>query len=255
MKVNQIIGEHKKGVRAMKYAKKTKSTVPVYGPEANDAKLKPVKPVGTVKEDNVSATIKAIDDKHAEIETPMGVMNLDRTKPEGAAALMVNPETKEPILDLTPDVNAAPQQGEANPLSTGAKLTVKTDEAGNDIGGDATDDYINDVTDHDFEQSQGVEQPAEEGMLDAIMGPSSNPQIDQLKAMLADPKYASNPAFKAQLEKRLKIAQDRHDLGKGMAADKSGQPAKVLPPDQYTGDLREADNALLNKMLTIAGLR
>ena len=255
MKINQIIGEHKKGVRAMKYAKKTKSTIPVYGPEANNGKLKPVKPIGTIKEDNISATIKAIDDKHAEIETPMGTMNLDRTKPEGAAALMVNPETKEPTLDLTPDVNAAPQQGEANPLATGAKVTVKTDEAGNDIGGDPTDKYINAVTDHDFERAQGVEQPAEEGMLDALMGPSSNPHIDQLKAMLADPKYSSNPAFKAQLEKRLKIAQDRHDLGSGMAADKTGQPVKVLPPDQYNGQLREADDALLNQMLTIARLR
>jgi hypothetical protein len=50
MKVIQIVSEHKKGVRAMKYTKKTKSTVPVYGPEANDAKLKPVKPTGAVKE-------------------------------------------------------------------------------------------------------------------------------------------------------------------------------------------------------------
>jgi len=47
MKVNQIVSEHKKGVRAMKYTKKTKGTVPVYGPDSTDAKLKPVKPVGT----------------------------------------------------------------------------------------------------------------------------------------------------------------------------------------------------------------
>lgn len=50
MKVNQIVSEHKKGVRAMKYTKKTKSTVPVYGPDAKTAKLKPIKPVGTVNE-------------------------------------------------------------------------------------------------------------------------------------------------------------------------------------------------------------
>jgi hypothetical protein len=47
MKVNQIVSEHKKGVRAMKYTSKTKGTVPVYGPDRKDAKLKPVKPVGT----------------------------------------------------------------------------------------------------------------------------------------------------------------------------------------------------------------
>jgi hypothetical protein len=53
MKIKQIV-EHKKGVRAMKYTKKTKSTVPVYGPDANNAKLKPVKPTGTVSESEVT---------------------------------------------------------------------------------------------------------------------------------------------------------------------------------------------------------
>lgn len=53
MKIKQIV-EHKKGVRAMKYTKKTKSTVPVYGPDANNAKLKPVKPTGTISEAEVT---------------------------------------------------------------------------------------------------------------------------------------------------------------------------------------------------------
>jgi hypothetical protein len=60
MKVKQIVSEHKKGVRAMKYGKKTKGTVPVYGPESKDAKLKPVKPVGTVQEDATNVQIKPI---------------------------------------------------------------------------------------------------------------------------------------------------------------------------------------------------
>lgn len=78
----------------------------------------------------MDATIKTIDDKRAEVDTPMGAITIDRTKPEGAAALMVNPETNEPMLDLTPDVAGAPQQGgEQNPLAAGAKLTVKTDES------------------------------------------------------------------------------------------------------------------------------
>ena len=54
MKINQIVTEHKKGVKAMKYTKKTKSTVPLYGPDKQEAKLtpvKPIKPVKTVSED------------------------------------------------------------------------------------------------------------------------------------------------------------------------------------------------------------
>ena len=76
---------------------------------------------------------------------------------------------------------------------------------------------------------------------EGIFDPETNPQIDQLKAMLADPKYANNPQWKAQLEKRLKKAQDRQDILGTMAADKTGQPIKVLPPDQYKGTLDEGD--------------
>jgi hypothetical protein len=80
-----------------------------------------------------------------------------------------------------------------------------------------------------------------EGILGDIFGSGTNDQIEQLKAMLANPKYANNPQWKAQLQKRLKIAQDRQDLDYGMAVDKRGEPIKVLPPDQYKGNLDEGD--------------
>jgi hypothetical protein len=81
----------------------------------------------------------------------------------------------------------------------------------------------------------------DEGILGDIFGSGTNDQIEQLKAMLANPKYNTNPQWKAQLEKRLKIAQDRQDLDHGMAVDKRGEPIKVLPPDQYKGNLDEGD--------------
>ena len=84
-------------------------------------------------------------------------------------------------------------------------------------------------------------QSVDEGVLDDLFGSGTNQQIEQLKALLADPKYASNPQWKAQLQKRLKIAQDRQDLDQGMAVDKRGEPIKVLPPDQYKGTLDEGD--------------
>lgn len=86
MKVNQIVNEHKKGVRAMKYAKKTKSPVPVYGPDANNAKLKPVKPVGTnadLKENDQSVQEEMPGQMIGKVAstTPDGKVNVQ--KPDG----------------------------------------------------------------------------------------------------------------------------------------------------------------------------
>jgi len=59
MKVNQIVGEHKKGFRAKKYASKPKNTIAPKKPE-------PIKPVGTVKpgddvkEDVANVTVKPV---------------------------------------------------------------------------------------------------------------------------------------------------------------------------------------------------
>jgi hypothetical protein len=67
MKVNQIVTEHKKGVRAMKYAKKPKSTVPLYGPGKQEAKLTPVKPVTPVKEDAPIGVVSAVSPDGKEV--------------------------------------------------------------------------------------------------------------------------------------------------------------------------------------------
>jgi hypothetical protein len=256
MKVNQIVSEHKKGVRAMKYTKKTKGTVPVYGPDSTDAKLKPVKPVGT----NEAVEVK-----------PM----------PGASQVSVDGK---PIATTdAATAQAISQAAEKGQFTTTDGTDQATTEAGHEIGGDPTDDFINDIE-------------AEEGIFDT----PSNPQIDALKAMLADPKYASNPAWKSQLEKRLKIAQDRASLDHGQAMGSNGQPKPVLAPDQFSkanpnfkevqspypsrnagtpaaaqaaaqsaepakpvqsavypsrNKVQEADDVLLGKMLAIAGLR
>ena len=133
MKVNQIVNEHKKGVRAMKYTKKAKSPVPVYGPDANNAKLKPVKPTGAVTEGE--AVIKTIDDKHAELNDPTtGVTyNIDRTNPQGAATLQPDKETGAVKFDPTPEPAGAVAAGDKpNPLAAGAKVEIDALESGED---------------------------------------------------------------------------------------------------------------------------
>lgn len=224
MKVKQIVSEHKKGVRAMKYAKKTKGTVPVYGPEVKDAKLKPVKPTGPLGET-------------VEVKPMPGA---SQVSVDGKPIATTDAATAQVISQAAEKGQFSPTDGSTPPTTEGGDEEV--------IGGDPTDQFINDVE-------------TEEGFFDD----PTNPQIEALKAMLADPKYASNPAWKAQLEKRLKIAIDRASLDQGQAMGADGNPKPVLAPDQFSkanpnfketqSAIQEADTALLNKMLTIAGLR
>ena len=150
MKVSQIVSEHKKGVVAKKYTKKTKGAIPVYGPDSKDAKLKPVKPVGTLGE----AVLKAYDGKQATIDDPEHgkTINLDMTKPENAASLKPN-DKGEIEFDATPDMATPGAVNPDSPLKPGAVVAIKADEGG-DIGGDPTDKFIDDVTDHEFEKAQ-----------------------------------------------------------------------------------------------------
>lgn len=96
MKVNQIVSEHKKGVRALKYAKKTKSTVPVYGPESKDAKLKPVKPVGTTVNEEMAGQM---------------VGKVQQVKPDGSV------DIQKPSGDTTTVQATALQPGDNNKLT------------------------------------------------------------------------------------------------------------------------------------------
>jgi hypothetical protein len=257
MKVNQIVSEHKKGVLAKKYTTKTKGAVPVYGPDSKDAKLKPVKPVGT----NEAITVQ-----------PMP--GASQVVSDGKPIATTDAATAQTIAQ-------AAEKGQFNPTDGTEKPVGET---GNEpVGGDPTDDFIQDVT-------------LDDGIFDA----PTNPQIEALKAMLADPRYASNPMAKAQLEKRLKIAQDRASLDQGQAMGAGGAPKPVLDPEAFSkanpnfketqsavypsrnpgtpaadqaaqqdaskpvqsavypsrNKVQEtADDVLLDKMLTIAGLR
>ena len=265
MKVNQIVSEHKKGVLAKKYTTKTKGTVPVYGPDSKDAKLKPVKPVGT----NEAITVQPMPGASQVVSDGKPIATTDAATAQAIAQ--------------------AAEKGQFNPTD-GTDKPVPEAGGGEDdeyadsgyVGGDATDDFVQDIT-----------MDTDEGIFDA----PTNPQIEALKAMLADPRYASNPIAKAQLEKRLKIAQDRASMDQGQAMGASGQPKSVLDPDAFSkanpsfkevqspypsrnetdpakiaanaavrpgtanpgmpsrSKIQEADDILLDKMLTISKLR
>jgi len=58
-------------------------------------------------------------------------------------------------------------------------------------------------------------------------------QLDQLKAMRNNPQHTSTPEHKGQLDKRIKLAQDRKDLDQGEVMGKDSKPIPVLPPADF----------------------
>ena len=287
MKINQIVSEHKKGVRAMKYASKTKGTVPVYGPKASNGKLQPVKPQGPIGE----AVLKAYDGKQATIDDPEHgkTINLDLTKPENSASLKPN-EQGQLEYDPTPDMGTAGAQGadQAGP-KPGTEVTIKADEM---MGGDKTDKYIDAVIDKDFERAQGREvDETSEGPNNtntyAVDTSSGTPMAKSspkpttivpskiwfdLTPEIEDKAYGQGfrkvylshggeimPGLEGgdmKLGSKV-IVSPRHfqqlSRSNSNTPGRSDRPGSINKPP--VDRLREADNVLLDKMLTIAGLR
>jgi hypothetical protein len=141
MKVNQIVSEHKKGVRAMKYTTKTKGTVPVYGPDSKDAKLKPVKPTGTLSEvDTTGTAVKQNPDGSTVYKDATGA-----EKTAAAGEIKTDPATGKPTL-------AVSQLAPGTQINITDKPTQETIDDGEehhhhhtDVGGDATDSWVSDI--------------------------------------------------------------------------------------------------------------
>lgn len=76
MKVNQIIGEHKKGFRAKKYTKKTQHTI---------EPVKPKKPVGPGEEVNETVKVTAVDTSTGNVTYKDDVTGVETTVPKGMA--------------------------------------------------------------------------------------------------------------------------------------------------------------------------
>lgn len=156
MKINQIVGEHKKGVKAKIYNKK--------GPEARKVPKRPPQqtPAGVATAFAETATLgDYIPGKSATIKDPEHgkEYTLDLTKPENMAALHPNDQGE---IEFNPDFDAAggglgaqAQGQEQTPLQPGAPITIKTATQEEDMGGDPGDEFVDDVVDKDFERAQG----------------------------------------------------------------------------------------------------
>lgn len=286
MKVNQIVSEHKKGVRAMKYGKKTKGAVPVYGPDAKDAKLKPVKPVGpstskAVNEDDATMAqgkIVANDGKTITVGLP------DGTQIQKPIANAIGQDAQgNPVFNVatkqTPATMGQAQQNPAQATAAGQQISVNTGapvedvkmgETGEDelaVGGDPTDDYIDDITvgeapDTPYAVSTGPTGPVAKtgGRGDTPIVPSKlwtaiTPEVETTARGQGFRKvtlqYNGKTCFgleggDQQLGSKIIVSPSDYQAIKTMNMQRTpGAPAMM----------EESDRVLLNKMLTIAGLR
>ena len=127
-----------------------------------------------------------------------------------------------------------------------------------DVGGDGTDQFINDVRDAEGEEAMGYgpEQSTEEGFLglgnkSAEEWAKVSTQMAQLLQLRA--KYKGTQ-YEQQIEQRINLLKDRLDLDVGEVAGPNGEPKPVVPPEQFdTKQLKENDE--LSAMLRIAGLK
>ena len=133
-------------------------------------------------------------------------------------------------------------------------------QGNNDVGGDATTNYINQVRDQDFEQAQGHGAEMEEDFKD-LLGLNKTPEewaktSTQMATLLQFQKKYQGTAYADQIAKRIALLKDRLDIAGTEVAGPAGTPKPVVPPEQFnTNELKEADDALLEKMRMIAGLR
>lgn len=132
------------------------------------------------------------------------------------------------------------------------------DSGNHDVGGDGTDQFINDVRAADSEEAMGYgpEQSTEEGFLglgnkSAEEWAKVSTQMAQLLQLRA--KYKGTQ-YEQQIEQRINLLKDRLDLDAGEVAGPDGNPKPVVPPEQFnTNQLKENDE--LSAMLRIAGLK
>ena len=249
----------------MKYTKKTKGTVPVYGPDSTDAKLKPVKPVG--------ASAK-LDEQGVEVKPMPG-------------ASQVSVDGKPIATTDAATAQAISQAAEKGQFTTTTSTDQATTEAGHEIGGDPTDKFIQDVSfDEQFTDKYFVDVSTGKPMIKSGNGltpvqPSKmwqqlTPEIEAkaLSQGFRKIKISSNGQVIFGLEGGGKVIVSPVDYQAmaGMkevqspfpsrnagtpAAAQAAEPAKPVQSAVYPSrnKVQEADDILLGKMLSIAGLR
>ena len=185
-----------------------------------------------VREDNTMYKVikndptTGIDLQHP--DDPHSTLHLD---PEAAKAIAANPDNPNQFT-MNPAIagatGATAPQGPQGPQQ-GAEVEMPATENYGDIGGDPTDSYINDVTDHDFEKN------AHEDFLS--FGNKSPEEwaktSKQMAELLKLQKAYQGTQYQSQIEKRIQILKDRLDMDAGEVGGPGGIPKPVVPPEKF----------------------
>ena len=237
MKINQIVTEHKKGVRAMKYTKKTKSTVPLYGPDKQEAKLtpvKPIKPVKTVSEDAPIGVVSAVspDGKEVTIKKTDG-SELKTTGsavmpgPDGKTAQLA-PQAGAGLKPGTPVTNSGTEGAVSEEGSEGESMTLPLDVV------------MKGVT--DLAQSNKVDISADQLKPMLVLAP--NGEVDAIKTLTKIAGYFQGPEFTGFINDMRKLVawaeQNRPGPTKAAAAGNApynplNKPESKLGTGTYDG--------------------
>lgn len=269
MKVNQIVNEHKKGVRAHIYNKKAttkaQGTVPLYGPDKQEAKMTPYKApkaksvmeADAVAPGTAIGKIEKVDPatKQATIKTPSGeeiTQQLDQTsKVDDQTVAMAAPATNP--QELVGDNVVAKEGGDGAVAQVNTKvnppMVLDNATGGSPLGMTNSGEEISPQlvarsTDWTLKsiQANGKTYPAlYSGTRGYRVGRQAYQEIMSGGVKEVQSPYPSrNPGTPAA------------DAAAQAAAQAPQKHQSVMPSRNA---IQEADNILLDKMLTIAGLR
>lgn len=289
MKVNQIVSEHKKGHRAKKYTKKPGSAI-------GTKKAEPIKPQGPLKVGQVNEATLSTGKVVANDGKTITVAMPDGTQIQKPITAVSNDPQGNPVFNLvsTPAPGQAPgtptPQTPQQKYPTGSNMPVNTgapvEEEHDDIGGDKTDDYIDDVTDHEFEkgaemqespevpyqvkagpQPMAMTSPKPTAIVASKLWTAITPEIEAkasaqgFRKVMLQFNGQQVPGLEGgdqQLGSKIIVAPTDFQSMSVAGAGTMRRPMGVQSAER-TGigapPMKESDTVLLNKMLTIAGLR
>jgi len=286
MKIKQIVDEHKKGVRAHKYTKKTVNPSAVHA-KAKE-KLQAIKPMEDMSSTPTAAgqegTIVASDDKSVTVQMPDGT----QIKKDLLGAITQDAQGND-VFNMTTQ-----QDGQANPtqqqtpqqrLQAGTKIAISNQPPQQTMGSPArpmgetlaisedagvypvnTKTYPPTVMDNGNVKGSalGTTKSGEE-ITPELIARSTDWQERKIQAngKIYTALYSGTRGYvvgKQTYEEITNIQRGPHvpTPGKAPTPDSRSQPLPQQGQRPNPADfkkLEESDNALLDKMLTIAGLR
>jgi len=254
MKVNQIVNEHKKGVRAHIYNKKAttkaQGTVPLYGPDKQEAKMTPYKP-------------KKLDENPEELKISPAPANMQQATDATGKVIAQGP------ADQMAQVAQAAKSGVD--FTPNSPDDLKTEAGGEVLAQVNTKVNPPMVMDSATGSPLSATKTGEEITPELIA--RSQPDWQERSIQANGKTYPAlysgtrgyrvgKQAYQEIISGGVKEVQSPYpSRNPGTPAADAAAQAATQPPKQHQSvmpsrnAIQEADNILLDKMLTIAGLR